>query len=171
VRQRADDLREILVGSKLYLAVSEFLIALVERAILSRHRNRVKPSLLLPASAVAFPNILRNFRLAGSQLAVFSRRERVERATPKNSQVDPARRVAMKMGRRRRCSSVTYRLRHAPCANPSRSWRGATAWPFPRWCGSNLPMPTDMRSLRAPEGCSHAQRLFASFVRCWFGSG
>src|SRR5580692_2145534 len=52
----------------------------------------------------------------------FSRRERsahifvvrVERATRKNSQLAPARRVAMKMGRRLRCSSVTYRFRYAP---------------------------------------------------------
>src|SRR5580658_6902274 len=52
----------------------------------------------------------------------FSRRERsahirvirVERATRKNSQLAPAQRVAMKMGRRLRCSSVTYRFRYAP---------------------------------------------------------
>ena len=37
-----------------------------------------------------------------------------ERATRKNSQLDTAQRVAMKMGRRRRCSSVTYRFRYAP---------------------------------------------------------
>src|SRR6478736_1638967 len=47
----------------------------------------------------------------------FSRRERsahicvirVERATRKNSQLAAARRVALKMGRLLRCSSVTYR--------------------------------------------------------------
>ena len=52
----------------------------------------------------------------------FSRRERsahicvirVERATRKNSQLAPSRRVALKMGRRPRCSSVTYRFRYAP---------------------------------------------------------
>src|SRR5277367_6330807 len=52
----------------------------------------------------------------------FSRRERsahigvirVERATRKNSQLAAARRVALKMGRRLRCSSVTYRFRYAP---------------------------------------------------------
>src|SRR6202521_4681176 len=52
----------------------------------------------------------------------FSRRERsahifvirVERATRKNSQLAPAQRVAMKIGRRLRCSSVTYRIRYAP---------------------------------------------------------
>ena len=52
----------------------------------------------------------------------FSRRERsahifvipVERATRKNSQLAPAQRVAMKMDRRLRCSSVTYRFRYAP---------------------------------------------------------
>jgi hypothetical protein len=39
---------------------------------------------------------------------------RVKRATRKNSQLAPARRVAMKMGRRPRCSSVTYGFRYAP---------------------------------------------------------
>ena len=54
----------------------------------------------------------------------FSRRERsaviwiipVERATRKNSQLAAARRVALKMGRLLRCSSVTYRSRYAPLA-------------------------------------------------------
>src|ERR1700681_2140103 len=58
----------------------------------------------------------------------FSRRERsahifvirVERATRKNSQLAPAQRVAMKMGRRPRCSSVTYRFRYAPLPPPVR---------------------------------------------------
>src|SRR3984893_3177985 len=52
----------------------------------------------------------------------FSRRERsaaiciitVERATRKNRQPAAARRVAFKMGRLLRCSSVTYRYRNAP---------------------------------------------------------
>jgi hypothetical protein len=39
---------------------------------------------------------------------------RVERATRKNSPLAPAQGVAMKMGRRLRCSSVTYRFRYAP---------------------------------------------------------
>src|SRR6202162_2666610 len=39
---------------------------------------------------------------------------RVERATLKNSQLAPAQRGAMKMGRRLRCSSVTYPFRYAP---------------------------------------------------------
>jgi hypothetical protein len=54
----------------------------------------------------------------------FSRRERsahicvirVERAMRKNSQLAAARRVALKMGRLLRCSSVTYRSRYAPLA-------------------------------------------------------
>jgi hypothetical protein len=47
---------------------------------------------------------------------------RVERATRKNSQLAAARRVAMKMGRRLRCSSVTYRFRYAPStASPART--------------------------------------------------
>jgi hypothetical protein len=59
----------------------------------------------------------------------FSRRERsaaiwiitVERATRKNSQLAAARRVALKMGRLLRCSSVTYRsIRRAVAC----SWRG-----------------------------------------------
>jgi hypothetical protein len=59
---------------------------------------------------------------AAGQLAVFqgtseapiSESIRVERATWKNSQLAAARRVALKMGRRLRCSSVTYRFRYAP---------------------------------------------------------
>jgi hypothetical protein len=38
---------------------------------------------------------------------------RVERATRKNSQLAAAQRVALKMGRRLRCLSVTYRFRYA----------------------------------------------------------
>src|ERR1700722_19714419 len=61
----------------------------------------------------------------------FSRRERsahifvirVERATRKNSQLAPAQRVAMKMGRRLRCLSVTYRFRYAPSIRQSGSDR------------------------------------------------
>src|SRR5580692_9676111 len=48
---------------------------------------------------------------------------RVERATRKNSQLAPAQRVAMKMGRRLRCSSVTYRFRYAPSIRQSGSDR------------------------------------------------
>ena len=59
---------------------------------------------------------------AAGQLAVFqgaseapiSELIRAERATRKNSQLAAARRVALKMGRRLRCSSVTYRFRYAP---------------------------------------------------------
>src|ERR1700694_4147424 len=48
--------------------------------------------------------------------------QRAERATQKNSQPAAARRVALKMGRRLRCSSVTYRLRYAPStASPART--------------------------------------------------
>jgi hypothetical protein len=39
---------------------------------------------------------------------------RVERVTRKNSQLAAAHRVALKMGRRLRCSSVTYRFKYAP---------------------------------------------------------
>src|SRR5580704_2951397 len=63
-----------------------------------------------------------NGDVAAGQLAVFqgaseapiSGSIRAERATRKNSQPAAARRVALKMGRRLRCSSVTYRLRYAP---------------------------------------------------------
>jgi len=48
---------------------------------------------------------------------------RVERATRKNSQMAAARRVALKTGRRLRCSSVTYRLRYAPFKGQSGSDR------------------------------------------------
>src|SRR6202023_2158977 len=40
--------------------------------------------------------------------------------TQKNNQPAPARRVAMKMGRRLRCSSVTYPFRYAPLPPPVR---------------------------------------------------
>jgi hypothetical protein len=63
-----------------------------------------------------------NGDVAAGQLAVFQGASeapisgfiRVERATRKNSQLAAARRVALKMGRRLRCSSVTYRFRYAP---------------------------------------------------------
>ena len=45
---------------------------------------------------------------------------RKERATRKNGQLTTARRVAMKMGRRLRCSSVTYQSRYAPLLAPCR---------------------------------------------------
>src|ERR1700745_2273100 len=62
-----------------------------------------------------------NSDVAAGQLAVFqgaseapiSELIRVERATRKNSQPAAAQRVALKMGRRLRCSSVTYRSRYA----------------------------------------------------------
>src|SRR6516225_11754747 len=74
------------------------------------------------------PTILLVHRLAYSgdsaagQLAVFqgaseapiSELIRAERATRKNGQPTAAQRVALKMGRRLRCSSVTYRFRDAP---------------------------------------------------------
>jgi len=41
----------------------------------------------------------------------------------KNSQLALAQRVAMKMGRRLRCSSVTYRFRYAPSYRQSGSDR------------------------------------------------
>src|SRR5215469_11196492 len=62
-----------------------------------------------------------NGDVAAGQLAVFqgaseapiSGSIRAERATRKNSQPAAAQRVALKMGRRLRCSSVTYRFRYA----------------------------------------------------------
>src|SRR5271157_3473085 len=48
---------------------------------------------------------------------------RAERATRKNSRPAAARRVALKMGRRPRCSSVTYRFRYASsCARKGKGW-------------------------------------------------
>jgi hypothetical protein len=63
-----------------------------------------------------------NGDIAAGQLAVFqgaseapiSELIRVERATWKNSQLAAAQWVALKMGRRLRCSSVTYQFRYAP---------------------------------------------------------
>jgi hypothetical protein len=52
-----------------------------------------------------------------------SRLIRKERATRKNRQPAAARRVALKMGRRLRCSSVTYRFRYAPSFRQSGSDR------------------------------------------------
>src|ERR1700741_5304124 len=47
---------------------------------------------------------------------------RKEQATPKNSQLAAARRVALKMDRRVRCSSVTDRFRYASSnASPART--------------------------------------------------
>ena len=62
-----------------------------------------------------------NGDVAAGQLAVFqgaskepiSGSIRAERATRKNSQLAAAQRVALKMGRRLRCSSVTYRFGYA----------------------------------------------------------
>ena len=64
----------------------------------------------------------KSLELRRRSVGCFSRRERsahifvirVERATRKNSQLAAARRVALKMGRLLRCSSVTYRSRYAP---------------------------------------------------------
>ena len=63
-----------------------------------------------------------NGDVAAGQLAVFqgaseapiSELIRVERATRKNSQPAAAHGVALKMGWRLRCSSVTYRFGYAP---------------------------------------------------------
>jgi hypothetical protein len=74
--------------------------------------------------------LIYNDDVAAGQLAVFpgasevpiSEFIRAKRATPKNSQLAAARRVALKMGRRRRCSSVTYQVQIcallAPCRRP-----------------------------------------------------
>jgi hypothetical protein len=53
----------------------------------------------------------------GSNEAPISELIRAERATRKNSQLATARRVALKMGRRPRCSSVTYPFRYAPSSH------------------------------------------------------
>src|SRR5580692_2089533 len=66
--------------------------------------------------------LLNPFGFAAGQLAVFQGASEApisgsiwaERATRKNSQPAAAQRVALKMGRRLRCSSVTYRIRYAP---------------------------------------------------------
>src|ERR1700730_4940460 len=74
--------------------------------------------------------LLNPLGFAAGQLAVFqgaseapiSGSIRAERATRKNSQLAAARRVALKMGRRPRCSSVTYQFRYAPStASPART--------------------------------------------------
>ena len=72
-----------------------------------------------------------NGDVAAGQLAVFqgaseapiSELIRVERATRKNSQPAAAHGVALKMGWRLRCSSVTYRFRYAPSHRQSGSDR------------------------------------------------
>jgi hypothetical protein len=55
----------------------------------------------------------------GASEAPISELIRVERATRKNSKLATARRVAMRMGRPPRCSSVTYRSRYAPSSRPA----------------------------------------------------
>ena len=63
-----------------------------------------------------------NGDVAAGQLAVFQGASeapisgfiRAERATRKNSQPPAARRVVLKMGRRLRCSSVTYGFSYVP---------------------------------------------------------
>jgi len=62
-------------------------------------------------------------------LARFSR-YRAERETRKNSQLAAAQRVGLKMGRRLRCSSVTYPFRYAPSYRQSGSDRlaGGPFW-------------------------------------------
>jgi len=57
---------------------------------------------------------------------------RVERATRKDSQLTAARRVALKMGRRRRCSSVTSRTILIP-AGKNQICRSL------KWCGMRPP--------------------------------
>src|SRR6202043_307939 len=87
---------------------------------------------LLPIIPVSVPSVLspKYEVFCRRSVGCFSRRERsahifvirVERATRKNSPLAPAQRVAMKMGRRLRCSSVTYRFRYAPSsASPART--------------------------------------------------
>jgi hypothetical protein len=77
---------------------------------------------LLPPTFKLVYRLAYNGDVAAGQLAVFQGASeapisgfiRVERATRKNGQLAAARRVALKMGRRLRCSSVTYRFRYAP---------------------------------------------------------
>src|ERR1700738_2253519 len=81
------------------------------------------------------PRLAYNGDVAAGQLAVFqggpsrtggkapiSGFIRVKRATRKTSHLAAAGRVAWKMGRRPRCSSVTYQFRYAPStASPART--------------------------------------------------
>src|SRR5262249_50384478 len=79
-----------------------------------REPERVKPRLVY--------RLAYNGEMAAGQLAVLQGASeapisgliRVERATRKTSQLAAAQRVALKMGWRLRCSSVTYRFRYAP---------------------------------------------------------
>src|SRR6516162_8433246 len=75
----------------------------------------------------------RFFKAVRAGLAVATRISRLirkERATRKNSQLAAARRVALKMGRRLRCSSVTYQFRYAPskCQSGSDRLAGGPFW-------------------------------------------
>ena len=84
--------------------------------------------------------LLNPFGFAAGQLAVFqgaseariSESIQVERATRKNSQPAAARRVALKMGRRLRCSSVTSRTILIP-AGKNQICRSV------KWCGMRPP--------------------------------
>src|SRR6202047_3535227 len=101
------------------------------------------PTHLRPGSDQLVHRLAYNGDVAASQLAVFqsgpsrtggkvpiSGLIRVKRATRKNSPLAAARRVAMKMGRRLRCSSVTYQFRYAPSYRQSGSDRlaGGPFW-------------------------------------------
>src|SRR6266404_3590367 len=101
-----------------------------------RRHNTAAPRKLMPMSRQ--PTLVHRLAyssdVAAGQLAVFqgaseapiSELIRVERATRKNSQLAAARRVALKMGRRPRCSSVTYRFRYAPSSRLRRPILDAT---------------------------------------------
>ena len=83
-----------------------------------------------PQPSIIVYRLAYNGDVAAGQLAVFQGASEApisgsigaERATRKNSQLAAAWRVALKMGRRLRCSSVTYRFRYAPStASPART--------------------------------------------------
>src|SRR5580693_1885453 len=84
-------------------------------------RNACRTRIHFPEDNLVY-RLAYNGDVAAGQLAVFQGASeapisgfiRVERATRKNGQLAAARRIALKMGRRLRCSSVTYRLRYAP---------------------------------------------------------
>jgi hypothetical protein len=76
-----------------------------------------------PVGEIAYLSPQVRWLFFDAQATHISRLIRKERATRKNGQPAAARRVALKMGRRLRCSSVTYRFRYAPSFRQSGSDR------------------------------------------------
>jgi hypothetical protein len=81
-------------------------------AVVKIYPNRIWSWCPVPEIACLSPLV--SWLFFKAQATSISESIREERATRKNSQLAAAHRVVMKMGRRLRCTSVTYRFRYAP---------------------------------------------------------